>query len=140
MVLVYGKEGKVGMGFLLRDQKGKFLTGKAESAHVPMDAMTVEALSCRAALLWIGSNNICKVFVETDCLLLPSAINNPGSYYSSLSLIIQDCKDMVRAIPECLNSFVRLLANYAAHLLSRSAGSESGHGEWVTSFFCQKKK
>ena len=73
------------MGFLLRDHQGKFLIAKAESAHVPMDAMT-------AKQPFYGSGRI--IF---DYLLLASAINNPGSYYSSLGLIIQDCIDLAGA-------------------------------------------
>ena len=76
------------MGFLLRDHQGKFLIAKAESAHVPipMDAMT-------AKQPFYGSAGR----IIFDYLLLASAINNPGSYYSSLGLIIQDCIDLAGA-------------------------------------------
>ena len=116
------------MGFLLRNHQGKFLMAKAESAHGPMDAMTAESLSCRAALLWIRQG-ICGDRLSTTrigykqpyILLFFTRIDYSGLYRPGV----------VWAIPEYSINFVRQSATYATHLLSRSAGSESVHGKWV---------
>ena len=62
---------------------------------------------------------------EIDSLLLASAVSNPTPYLSPVGLIIQDCKASLWVILECSISFVCRLANQAAHLLARAAGSGS---------------
>ena len=54
-----------------------------------------------------------------------------GSYFSSLGLIIWDCIDLLRTIPDCSVIFARRSSNFAAHFLARGASSESGLGVWV---------
>ena len=115
---LFEDQGRIGMGMVLRDHPGGFLAAKANSAYGPMDALVAEALSCTAALQWLRINNYRNVLLETDSLLLASAVNNPTPYLSSIGLIIQDCKDLLRVILECWISFVRRLANQAAHLLA----------------------
>ena len=96
-----------------------------------MDALVAEALSCRAALQLLQVNKASKVIVETDSLLLASVINNLDSYFSSLGLIIQDCIDLLRTIPDCSVIFARRSMNFIAHFLARRACLESGLSVWV---------
>ena len=67
--------------------------------------------------------------LETDSLLLASAVNNLTPYLSPVGLIIQDCKALLRVILECSISFVCRSANQASHLLARAAGSTTGKGD-----------
>ena len=58
--------------------------------HGNLDAFEAEVLSCREALYWLKMNGYSRVMVETDCLLLVSAlINRPSAYLNSRGLIIQ---------------------------------------------------
>ena len=76
-------------------------------------------------------NNASRVIVETDILFLESAIiNNPNSYFSSPSLIIQDCIDLLWNIPDCLVILFLLVHQQTLQLIAKleGAGSESRLG------------
>ena len=89
------------------------------------------ALNCRATLQWLRTNNYHNVLLETDRLLLALAVKNSTPYLSPIGLIIQDCKALLRIIPEYSISFVCRSTNHVAHLLARATGSTTGQGEWV---------
>ena len=110
------------MGFLLRDQLGKFLATKMECSFGPMDALVAMALRHRATLQWLKLTDINKTIVETDSLLPASTTNNLDSYLSSLELITRDCVDLVRDILECLVNFIKqpILASLVTPKFSRS--------------------
>ena len=126
---LFEDQGRIGMGMVLRDHQGGFLAAKAKNAYSLMDALVVEALSCRSTLQCLRTNNYRNVLLEADSLLLASVVNNSTPYFSPIGLIIQDCKALIQVIPSI--SFVRQSANHAAHLLARAAGSTTGYGEWV---------
>ena len=82
----------IGCGFVVRDEVGSVIAARTEGLRGPMNALDAEALSCIAALQWLSRNRYQKVRVESDSLLLVSAVNNSTEYGSLVGLIIQDCK------------------------------------------------
>ena len=97
------------------------------------DAFTAEAMSCREALTWLKAHGFTKVKVETNCLLLTTAISSSTHHLSAVGLVIEDCKRQLGEIPECTTSFIRRSANSVAHTLAMAARSPTDCGLWVDS-------
>ena len=92
----------------------------------PLDALLAEAISCRNALQWLLKNSFQKVIVESDCLLLVSAVNSTANYLFVVGLIFKDCKELLQGLSESSLVFTHRSVSQAAHLLARAVGSRSG--------------
>ena len=125
------KEGLIGMSLIIHAHKGKFLATKVVCDRGLVGALVVEALNCRKALQWLKENGFHKVIVESDSLLLVSAVNISACYSSPIGLIFHDCKELFQVIPDSSLFFARRSTKRVVHILSRVTGSLSGYGKWV---------
>lgn len=95
------------------------------------DPKIAEALAFREALSWIKRRNNTNVCFELDSLLVVQAMRRKtGADRSYFGDVISDCVSMLKDLRSCNVSFVRRLANEAAHTIAREACSMSGRKEW----------
>lgn len=87
------------------------IVAKAGVLNGPLEALPAVALSGRAALQWLRNNNYKKVWVESDSLLLVTTVNNDNSYHSTVRLIIQDYKELLKALQDNHLVFTKRSAN-----------------------------
>ena len=106
---IFVERGLIQMSLIIRDHKGQFLAAKMVCDKGPVDAIVVEALSCRKALQWLKENGHHKVIVESDGLLLVSAVNSSACYLSPVGLVFNDCKELLQVIPDSSLIFTRRL-------------------------------
>ena len=90
------------------------------------EAFAPKAISCREALSWLKEMGLSRVQVETDTLLLSTAINSSLVYRSSIGVLLLDCKELLTQIPFRSIGFVRRSANLSAQ------GCPSDQGAWST--------
>ena len=126
---LFKESGLIGMSCVIQNHMGAFVAAKAESTRGSVDALSVEALCCRAVLGWLKQWGMQRVEIESDCQVLVDAINDPCGYISTVGLIISYCKELMTNILECSIVFVKRSANRAAHLLARITGFMSEIGE-----------
>ncbi|KAM7491441.1 hypothetical protein LguiA_034362 [Lonicera macranthoides] len=100
--------------------------------NAPADLVLAEALRCCEVLRWLKTAAHSDITVESVSLLLVNALNDNSASATYFSLIVNDCKALAREIFNC--SFVKRLANQAAHRLAREAGSSYVPQRWSLSF------
>ena len=121
---------KVGFGCIIRNANGDMIGAKNGTLSAPLDPLLAEALSCREALSWIKDLGLRDVCVESDALLLITALRGTSDDFSYFGLIVQDCKRLASDLLNCSFRFVRRSANQATHVLARAADSMSGQECW----------
>ncbi|KAM7486964.1 hypothetical protein LguiA_002973 [Lonicera macranthoides] len=89
---VFEDQGKVGFGFVIRNDLGHFLHARNGSTSAPLDPLLAEATSCREALSWIKDARLSNVCVEADSLILILALRGDFSDSSYIGSVIQDRK------------------------------------------------
>ena len=92
-----------------------------------MNGLIAEALRCREALVWIKRNGLQTVTIESDSLVLASQINKGSIYNSSVWLIIDGCRSLIRSLSDCDIVHVR---RSVSHCLAKASVSGSKMGEW----------
>ena len=93
-----------------------------------MNGLIAKALiRCREALVWIQRNGLQTVTIESDSLVLASQINKGSIYNSSVWLIIDGCRSLIRSLSDCDIVHVR---RSVSHCLAKASGSGSKMGEW----------
>ena len=92
-----------------------------------MNGLIAEALRCREALVWIQRNGLQTVTIESDSLVLASQINKGSIYNSSVWLIIDGCRSLIRSLSDCDIVHVRRLVS---HCLAKASVFGSKMGEW----------
>lgn len=127
---VFEAQGKVGFGFVIRNDLGHFLHARNGSISAPLDPLLAEAISCREALSWIKDAGLSNVCVEADSLILILALRGDFSDSSYIGSVIQDCKILAQDILGVNFRFVFRSANQVAHCLARASASLSDSGYW----------
>ncbi|XP_031116510.1 uncharacterized protein LOC116020169 [Ipomoea triloba] len=122
----------MGMGWVIRDAQGHFVTAKAKKFDGFFSVKEAEAVSIREALSWIKEMDIGDVDIKTDSQLVFYALSSEP-FNNSFGFLIDDVKEAASQIHDVVFCFVRRSANRAAHALAREAVSESSCGEWLIS-------
>ncbi|CAN6249391.1 unnamed protein product [Urochloa humidicola] len=119
----------VGMGVVIRDQFGNFISASCQKIHIRADPELAEAFAVRYAVICAKDLNLHHIIVASDCLNVVRKIKDPGMDRSQIGPIIQDIKNLIRE-----TSFVFIHVprgcNEAAHVIARLAHDCAG------SFWC----
>lgn len=119
----------MGLGWVLRDDHGRFLAAKNVRMPGVYMVKEAEALTLREALSWLKNTGMGAVDVEMDSQLVYHAIH-ASSFNSAFGYLIDDIREIASEINDVVFYFVKRPANCAAHSVAREAFSESGCGEW----------
>ncbi|XP_019191046.1 PREDICTED: uncharacterized protein LOC109185561 [Ipomoea nil] len=119
----------MGLGWVLRDDAGQFLTACSRRVAGRYTVVEAEALCIREATIWLRDTGMGDVDIETDSQLCYHALNS-APFNSALGFLIDDVKQVASTVSGVNFSYVRRSTNRAAHALAREAVSESGPEEW----------
>ncbi|XP_019167315.1 PREDICTED: uncharacterized protein LOC109163049 [Ipomoea nil] len=120
----------MGMGWILRDEEGRFLATKGLNMRGCFNVNEAETYAIREALSWLKDLELGEVDVETDSQIVFHAIH-ATYFHSSFDSLVDDIKVATSMLHNVVFSSVKRSANRAAHLVAREAVSELGCGEWV---------
>lgn len=121
---------KVGVGCVIRDERGKFLRARSNVVQGGLQPREAEAIGLKEALSWTKNWRQNKCIFECDAKLLVDAMNGGGN--SFFHTIVEDCIDIIKHFDEVLVVFVHRSANIVAHNLARAAYFMSGLTEWLS--------
>lgn len=95
------QDGSIGVGSVVRDMYGQFLSARCRRVNVAWQAREAEAIGLKEALSWVKTMNITHCIFETDSKTLAAACNGkPGEAY--FGIIIQDCIRLMKHIDHVL--------------------------------------
>ncbi|XP_019178767.1 PREDICTED: uncharacterized protein LOC109173878 [Ipomoea nil] len=130
------QHGRVGFGWVLRDDDGRFRAAKNGRMMGLFRAREAEAMCMREALSWLKDTGMGNVEAETYSQLLCNAIHSE-SFFSSFGFLVGDIKELASSINDVEFRFIKRSANQVAHTLARAAVSMPDCGWWfdVPPFF-----
>ncbi|XP_031099239.1 uncharacterized protein LOC116003489 [Ipomoea triloba] len=105
-----------GLGWVLRDDEGRFLACKGMCVTGCYGVKEVEAVCIREALSWLKGTGMGDVDVETDSQLVYFALCQ-NFFNSAFGFIIYDVKEVASMINDVHFYFAKQSANRAAILL-----------------------
>ncbi|OEL33411.1 hypothetical protein BAE44_0005566 [Dichanthelium oligosanthes] len=115
----------IGMGVVIRDHSGKFISASCKKMHLQVDPELAEAITVRYAVVYAKGLNLQHVIVASDCLNIVSKVKAPAMDRSMVGPITQDIKNLIRGA-----SFVFIHVprgcNEAAHVIARLAHQNDG--------------
>ncbi|XP_031106841.1 uncharacterized protein LOC116011420 [Ipomoea triloba] len=106
----------MGLGWVLRDDGGRFLAAKGLRVEGTYEVKVAEAICVREALSWLKGTGMGDVDVEMDSQLVYYALCS-SSFNSAFGFIVDDVKEVASTIDGVHFYFVKRSANHAATLL-----------------------
>ncbi|XP_031091124.1 uncharacterized protein LOC115996122 [Ipomoea triloba] len=129
-VALHHENNLMGLGWVLRDDDGRFLASKNVCMPGRFTVTEAEAFSLREALSWLKDSGMGSVDVEMDSQIVYNALHKP-SFISAFGMLVDDVKELASMIYDVNFRFVKRSANCAAHTVAREAFSVSGYREWL---------
>jgi ribonuclease HI len=108
----------IGMGFIARDEKGKFLATVSKQEHMVVEPAATETLAALNAILWCQEQNFQEVIFEGDALQVVKEVNTEEQCSSYYGHQVEDVKHGLRSLNGARFCHVRRSTNAAAHKLA----------------------
>ncbi|KAH9679251.1 rnase h domain-containing protein [Citrus sinensis] len=89
---VFSSQAMVGLGCVVRNSEGIFLTAKCDRFLGSFGAREAEAFGVREALSWLKKLQFPRVIIEIDCLQVFKALTENHSSPNGFGLIIEECR------------------------------------------------
>jgi ribonuclease HI len=115
----------IGMGVVIRDHCGKFISASCQKMDIAADPELAEALAVRHAVVYAKDMNLQHVIVASDCLNVVRKIKAPGMDRSLVGPIIRVIMNLVRGTSFVFTHIPRG-CNEAAHVIARLAHQNAG--------------
>lgn len=119
----------IGAGCLARNDRGRFISARANKSRGRGQAREAEAITLKVALTWTKEWRTHKCIFETDCKLLVDALQGLR-VRSMFDTIVEDCRELLKSFEEVLVLFVSRSANIIAYLIVQATYSLPGSQEW----------
>jgi ribonuclease HI len=126
------RNGRLGMGVIIRDQQGKMWASKSRMKEGVLDATTGEALAALMAAELCVEMGISRVQLEGDAKNVVTAVLSTEPDDSSKGQITTDIRATLRAVPWWEMNHTRRDANRVAHALAELAVKQSVNGVWFS--------
>ncbi|KAL6990321.1 hypothetical protein U1Q18_049302, partial [Sarracenia purpurea var. burkii] len=124
------KDGKSGMGVILKDNKGIILASYVNSIHTSTDSDHVESLGALMAVDLPKRLNVNKLHLEGDALSVINAIKSTVEDFSVSGPIIEDIKAQLKGFKNSICTHIPRMGNSAVHALSKLAISMGKPFTW----------
>lgn len=111
--------GKGGGGVIIRGDQGDFRAAACTFIDGRVDAEMAELMACRRAVQLAHEINVQRLHLETDSLGVASMLADPNKNLSVSGPCVEEIKQMMHGFSERKVSWVRRLANSAAHKLAK---------------------
>lgn len=118
-------------GLVIRDHDGRMIRAQALWYPSMGSAMIMEAQDVLDAVRLASENLTQSVEIETDAQEVLKMMDDPGGGKSEIACICQEIKELSGFFASIKFSFVRRLANMAAHLCARKASEVRSRCVWI---------
>lgn len=122
------KDGRTGLGAVIRDENGKVMASRIELREGSMEVATAEALSCFEGVKLAMSIGIGNLVIETDNTTLFRLLSGTQADSTYCGAIASNISRLIRTSISCRFSLIRRTGNCLAHHLSRFAFSFESPG------------
>jgi ribonuclease HI len=122
---------RMGIGIIVRDEKGEFVAAMAKVLPSINDPTVAEALAAWHAVNLCVAKGFHKIVLEGDSLVVVSAFNKPLPIWSSHGQLIEDIKVKAKCLQQVEITHVNRAANFAAHSLAKFAISQLLDELWM---------
>lgn len=116
---LFAEMGKYSYACVVRDSRGQFLEAISSCKQGMVNPEMAEVLGVREALSWIKRKSWQRVVVESDSLLVIQSIRSSVSMMSYFGSIVEECRSMLKELPEVKLLFIRRSANSVVHHIAR---------------------
>ena len=114
---VFSAQKAVGVGLVIRDDKGRLEAALCRKITAPMGA--VEAKAFEAGLLFAKDVGVRDVILEGDSLVVYNALCNISPLPSSIASVVQGILDKSGDFRSVRYSHIRRQGNVPAHILAK---------------------
>ena len=130
-VAVFCNRSITGLGSVVRDSSGSFISAHGTIYQMQLHPHMVETMGFREVLSWIKRSHLSKVVVEMDAQVVFNALHSSQFAFSPFAMLIENCQFLAINIENLVFSFVKRSANSVARTIARAMSSMSGPCEWV---------
>lgn len=115
------KRKRMGMGIVIRDEKGEALVAACDQKKHVQDPLVAECHALWKALELCNELNFQKVMLEGDAKNIVSAVNSEEEDLSCVGFIVDDIRSVFRNRPNWSLHFAHRERNIVAHTLAKEA-------------------
>ena len=134
--VVFVDQKEVGVGVIIRDEKGRLEAALSKKLPVPLGAMEAEAVAYEQGLLFARDIGIHNFIIEGDSLIIHLALCEVSNPPSSVAAVVQGMQEMCREFLGVMFSHVRRQGNKPAHLLAKHARGIVDFIAWIQETPC----
>ncbi|XP_075650029.1 uncharacterized protein LOC142620555 [Castanea sativa] len=113
------KSKSVGVGVIIKDDKGRLEAAMSKKIQAPLGAMEAEAVAHEVGLLFAKDIGIHNIIIEGDSLIIHNALCEMSNPPSSVAAIIQGMQDLCKEFQGVEFSHIRRQGNMPTHLLAK---------------------
>ena len=125
------RRGKMGMGVVIRNHKGKFRAAKFSLINGRFEPTVAEAMAAIHAIVFCKEMGIQRLSLEGDAKNVVSALISREGNWTLMGHIVVDAKKLLEGFHSWEVNFLRHDANSAAHLVATLAAQQSVVREWL---------
>ncbi|KAL2929275.1 hypothetical protein RDABS01_034686, partial [Bienertia sinuspersici] len=122
--------GMVGLGAVLRDDKGEVLGAAVHQLNAEWSAQVAEAKAILFGVKVALHGGYDNIIVESDCLQVINFLQKGVSYYSDLAIVINDVLSYCSLFKSLSWSHVKRRGNAVAHIMAKLSPVEIGERCW----------
>ncbi|XP_042974899.1 uncharacterized protein LOC122306539 [Carya illinoinensis] len=127
------KEGKMGMGVIIRDEEGEVLASLCGSRKWVSKPDTAEMQALWRALKLCAELNFVNVVFEGDAFGIVKAVNGREENWEWNGQIIEDIREILKNRPNWVVQHTYRECNNAAHSLARYSLNVNDESVWIES-------
>ena len=125
------KEGKIGIGIIVRDDVGDLIASMAAPANSIYDPKHLETLAVAKGIEFANDLALTSYCIELDCLEIVNRIRSKTEDLSDIGHIIHMIRQLSR-YPCCLGvAHTKRMANLPTHTLAKHACNLETFGAWI---------
>jgi ribonuclease HI len=129
-VAIDNLKGRVGLGVILRDERGQMLAAMSKTRIGTLEPSTGEAFVASSAVCFCRDIGVHRVVLEGDAKQIVDAVNANSASWSRFGHLIDDTRRILESFSQWKCQFVRREANEAAHRLAKAATIDVNDRIW----------
>jgi ribonuclease HI len=129
-VAIDNRKGRVGIGVILRDERGQMVAAMSKTRIGILEPSTGEAFAASSAVCFCRDLGVQCVVLEGDAKQIVDTVNSNSASWSRFGHLIDDTRRILESFPQWKCQFVRREANEAAHRLAKAATIDVNDRIW----------
>ena len=122
---------RMGVGVIIRDERGKVNAALSQTVCTVYDPTTAEIMAALTAVELCRDMGFFDILLEGDSLMAVKAIKLQQEINASYGHLLEDIQLVLTTLRSCDIKHIRREANEAVHILAREASKNHGNNIWV---------